>query len=274
MAMIKTLPKSWPLLAGSVIIAVIFAAAIWAPQLATHNPNQQQLQHRLKAPGAEDHMLGTDGLGRDVWSRLIYGSRISLLVGLISVTVGASLGTVIGLLAGYFGGIVDTLLSRLIDVIMAFPTILLALAIIAALGPSLVNSIIAVGVASAPGFARVVRGVVLSVRERDYIQAATALGSADLRTLLRHVLPNVNSPLIVLLSVGTGSAILVEASLSFLGLGVAPPTATWGSMITDGKQYMDSAPWISVFSGLAIALTVLGFNLLGDGLRDTLDTRL
>lgn len=266
--------KSWPLAVGITVIMIVLTAAIFAPQLATHNPNQQQLFLRLKPPGTEGHVLGTDALGRDVWSRLVYGSRISLQVGLIAVALAMSLGLVMGVLAGYFGGVVDMFLGRVIDVIMAFPTILLALAIVAALGPSLVNSIIAVGVASAPGFARVVRGVVLSTRERDYVQAATALGSTDPRILIKHVFPSVISPLVVMVSLGTGSAILVEASLSFLGLGVAPPTATWGSMITDGKQHMDIAPWISVVSGLAIAITVLGFNLLGDGLRDALDTRL
>lgn len=259
---------------GGSIVTLVVLAALFAPQLATHDPNAQKLFQRLMKPGQEGHLLGTDNFGRDILSRLIFGARISLQVGIVSVGLGAGLGLVMGLLAGFVGGIMDMAIGRIIDVIMAFPTILLALAIVAALGPSLINSIIAIGIASTPRFARVIRGVVLSAKEREYVHAATALGSSNLRIILRHVLPNILSPLIVMASLSIGTAILVEASLSFLGLGVAPPTPTWGSMITDGKGYMDTAPWISIFSGLAIMVAVLGFNLFGDGLRDTLDTRL
>ncbi len=266
--------RNAPLLIGAALVLLVLVAAVFAPQIATANPNHQTLSQRLRPPGDEGHLLGTDKVGRDVFSRIVYGSRVSLLVGVVAVSIAAGLGILFGLVAGYAGGWMDLVIGRVIDVVMAFPTILLALAVVAALGPSLMNSIIAIGVASMPRFARVVRGLALSVREREYVTAAAALGGSHLRLVLRHVFPNLVSPLIVLASLGIATAILVEASLSFLGLGVAPPTPTWGSMITDGKQYMDSAPWISGFSGLAIMLAVLGFNLLGDGLRDLLDTRL
>lgn len=272
--MLKRFTSSKPLLIGLSIVVLVILSAAFAPQLATHDPNAQSLRDRLVAPGVKSHILGTDNVGRDIWSRLVFGARISLQVAFVAVSIGAGIGLILGLVAGYAGGWVDMVIGRIIDVIMAFPTILLALAIVAALGPSLTNSIIAIGIASTPRFARVIRGVVISIREREYVSAANALGSSDLRILARHILPNVVSPLIILASLSTGTAILVEASLSFLGLGVAPPTPTWGSMITDGKQYMDLAPWISVYAGLAIMLSVLGFNLLGDGLRDALDTRL
>lgn len=272
--MLRKFRASKPLMIGTSIVLLVVLAAVFAPQLATHDPNAQKLAHRLLPPLAEGHLLGTDNVGRDIWSRVVYGARVSLKVAFVAVSIGAGAGLILGLIAGYVGGWVDMVIGRVIDVIMAFPTILLALAIVAALGPSLTNSIIAIGVASTPRFARVIRGVVLSISERDFVHAANALGSSDTRIVLRHILPNVASPIIVLASLSTGTAILVEASLSFLGLGVAPPTPTWGSMITDGKQYMDLAPWISVVAGLAIMLAVLGFNLLGDGLRDALDTRL
>jgi len=271
--MLKRRRLNAPLVIGGSLVILVVLAAVFAPVLATHEPTSQRLVHRLRPPGFEGYVLGTDNLGRDVWSRLVYGSRISLMVGGLAVGISVGIGLVLGLISGFMRGWVDMLIGRLFDIIMAFPTILLALAIVAALGPSLTNSIIAIGIASSPRFGRVVRGMVLSVREREYVHAATALGSSTWRILGLHVLPNVVSPLIVLASLGVGTAILVEASLSFLGLGVAPPTPTWGSMITDGKQYMDSAPWISIFSGLAIMVSVLGFNLFGDGLRDFLDVR-
>jgi peptide/nickel transport system permease protein len=272
--MLRKFLGSKPLVIGASIVLLVVFTAVFAPQLASHDPNAQSLAQRLKPPGDNGHFLGTDNVGRDIWSRLVFGARISLRVAFVAVSIGAGGGLLLGLLAGYAGGWIDMLVGRVIDVIMSFPTILLALAIVAALGPSLTNSIIAIGIASTPRFARVIRSVVISVREREFVNAATALGSSDLRIVLRHILPNVVSPLIILASLSTGTAILVEASLSFLGLGVAPPTPTWGSMITDGKQYMDLAPWISVYAGLAIMVAVLGFNLLGDGLRDAFDTRL
>ncbi|MFZ5825739.1 MAG: ABC transporter permease [Bacillota bacterium] len=259
---------------GGVIVLLMVLMALFAPQLAPIDPTLQNLPKRLSPPGTGQYWLGTDAFGRDVWSRLVYGSRISLQVGLISVSIGAAGGLLLGLASGYFGGWIDMLAGRVMDVIMAFPSILMALAIVSVLGPSLENAIIAIGITSIPRFFRVVRGAVLQVREREFVIAAQALGARDLRVMLRHVLPNTLSPVIVISSLGIATAILVEASLSFLGLGVAPPTPTWGSMITDGKQYIDLAPWISVYSGLATMVAVLGFNLLGDGLRDVLDPKM
>lgn len=272
--MMRRALRNKPILIGVCVVMLVTLAAILAPALATHNPIDTNLPMRLKPPGEAGHLMGTDPFGRDIWSRLVFGGRISLQVGLLAVGVGAICGLALGTAAGYLGGWTDLLVGRLLDIIMAFPTVLLALAIVAALGPSLTNSIIAIGITTVPRFARVIRGSVLAVREREYVLAASALGARPWWVLLSHVLPNVTSPLIVVTSLGIANAILVEASLSFLGLGVAPPTPTWGSMITDGKQYLDSAPWISGFSGLAIMTSVLGFNLFGDGLRDLLDPRL
>jgi peptide/nickel transport system permease protein len=259
---------------GGLIVLAVVLTAIFAPQLAGTDPIKQNLAKRLSAPGVAGFRLGSDAFGRDVWSRLIYGSRISLQVGLISVGISTVAGMALGLVTGYYGGWMDMAAGRVMDVIMAFPSILLALAIVSALGPSLNNAIIAIGVTSVPRFYRIVRSSVIQVRHRDFVQAATALGALDLRIILRHVLPNILSPLIVIASMNIATAILVEASLSFLGLGVSPPTPTWGSMITDGKQYIDTAPWISIYSGAAIMISVLGFNLLGDGLRDVLDPKM
>ncbi|MDQ7841889.1 MAG: ABC transporter permease [bacterium] len=263
-----------PMMVGAVIVLAVVVMALAAPVLAPADPTAIDLPMRLRPPGEDGRLLGTDGFGRDVWSRLVFGTRVSLQVGVVAVSIGAVAGLVVGLAAGYFGGWVDMLTGRVLDVVMAFPTILLALAVVAALGPSLTHSMIAIGLTSIPRFARVTRGAVLAVRGRDFVQAAEALGAPTSRILAVHVLPNVLSPLVVMVSLGVGSAILVEASLSFLGLGVAPPTPTWGSMITDGKHYIDLAPWISGFAGLFIMVTVLGFNLLGDGLRDLSDPKL
>ncbi len=267
----KRNPLIW---VGGVIVLGLILVAIFAPQLATADPVKQSLTQRFSAPGTNGFVLGSDNFGRDVWSRLVYGSRISLWVGLISAGIGVSAGLVLGVLSGYFGGVIDMVMGRVMDVIMAFPSILLALAIVSALGPSLQNAVIAIGITSIPRFFRVVRGSVIQVREREFVVAAEALGARDLWIMLRHVLPNIMSPIIVVSSLNIATAILVEASLSFLGLGVAPPTPTWGSMITDGKQNMETAPWISLYSGVAIMVAVLGFNLLGDGLRDVLDPKM
>lgn len=264
-------PLVW--VGGAIVLALVLIA-IFAPLITTMDPVSQNLPKRLSPPGTDGYRLGTDAFGRDVFSRLVYGARISLQVGLISVTIGGVGGLFFGMLAGYFGGWLDMVMGRIIDVIMAFPSILLALAIVSALGPSLNNAIIAIGITTIPRFFRVVRGSVIQLRERDFVIAANALGAPDIWTMFRHIFPNILSPLIVVASLGIATAILVEASLSFLGLGVAPPTPTWGSMITDGKQYLDRAPWISIYSGGIIMLAVLGFNLLGDGLRDVLDPKM
>jgi peptide/nickel transport system permease protein len=261
-----------------VVLGVILAAAL-APLIAPFDPLEQDIGQRLREPGWQDvrghvHALGTDHLGRDILSRIVYGSRIALLVGLAAVLISGILGMVIGLVAGYFGGRVDDFLMRLADVQLAFPFILLAIAVIGVLGPSLRNIIIVIGVSSWVVYARVVRGEVLSIREREYVQAAVALGSRHVRVLRQHVLPNTLTPWLVVATIEMARVIVTESALSFLGLGVQPPTPTWGGMLADGRVYLSTAWWLATFPGLAILVTVLGINLFGDGLRDTLDPRL
>jgi peptide/nickel transport system permease protein len=263
-----------PLWIGSVLVALVVITALAAPLLAPHDPNAQSLVDRLASPGEHGYLLGTDQFGRDLLSRLIYGSRISLEVGCLAVALGASIGLVLGIVAGFFGSWLDTIIGRVFDILLSFPAILLALAIVATLGPSLTNMVVAIGVTTTPQYGRVLRSAALAVRDREFIQASAMLGGSRPYILVRHVLPNVLSPLIVTATLGIATAILVEATLSFLGLGIAPPTASWGSIISDGKQFLDTAPWISSLAGLAIMLAVLGFSLLGDGLRDVLDPRL
>ncbi len=258
---------------GAVVLVAVVAAAIAAPLLATHDPIANSLRERLRAPSTA-HLFGTDDFGRDVWSRVVWGTRISLLVSTIVVTVAAIGGSAVGLVVGYAGGRVDEVSMRVIDVLLAFPALLLALAVMAALGSSLVNVIVAVAVAFLPRFARLERSVVIAVRERDFVMAAIAMGSDRLRVLWRHIVPNCLAPVIVMATASAADAILVEASLSFLGLGVQPPAPTWGAVISDGRSFLQNAPWISGFSGLAIMVTVLGLNLLGDGIRDVLDPTL
>lgn len=270
----KRLLGSKPFVVGAALVLCVVIAAICAPLLAPADPALQDLGHRLAAPGSPGHLLGTDQFGRDLISRLIHGARVSLQAGVVAVAVGASVGLVLGLCAGYLGGWVDLLIGRVFDVILSFPAILLALAIVAVLGPSLLNAIIAIGFTTIPNYGRVMRSAIIAVRTREFMQASEAFGASSSYVMIRHALPNVLPPLIVTTSLGVASAILIEATLSFLGLGVPPPTATWGSIINDGKQYLDIAPWISSLAGLAIVVAVLGFSLIGDGLRDVLDPRL
>ena len=270
---VRVLRRHVGLSLGAAVLLLVLLAAALAPVLATHDPIANSLRERLTAPSAA-HFFGTDDFGRDVWSRVVWGARISLLVATIVLLVAAVGGAVIGLLAGYFGGRVDDVLMRLVDMVLAFPPLLLALAVMAALGSSLVNVVIAISVAFLPRFARVQRSVVLSIKERDYVLAATGLGASHARILRSHIVPNCIAPAIVLVTVSAADAILVESALSFLGLGVQPPAATWGAVISDGRSFLRNAPWISSFSGAAIMLTVLGLNLLGDGLRDLLDPTL
>jgi peptide/nickel transport system permease protein len=265
--------KSKPLLAGAVLVLVVVVTAVFAPLLAPHDPYTQVLGDRLMGPGTPGHLLGTDQFGRDLISRLIYGSRVSLEAGVVAVAIGAGVGLLLGLAAGYLGGWVDMLIGRVFDVILSFPSILLALVIVAVLGPSLLNVIVAIGITTVPNYGRVLRGAVIALRKREFMQASEAFGASSAYVLTRHALPNVVPPLIVVSSLGIATAILVEATLSFLGLGVPPPTATWGSIINDGKQYLDIAPWISSLAGVAIVIAVLGFSLFGDGLRDVLDPK-
>jgi peptide/nickel transport system permease protein len=277
--LVRRLTRRRTALFGLLVVALVVLVAVLAPVVSPFDPLEQDIGQRLKPPGWQDaqgrvHPLGTDHLGRDIAARIIFGSRVALLVGLASVLISGLLGMLIGLVAGYFGGRVDDFLMRLADVQLAFPFILLAIAVIGVLGPSLRNIIIVIGVSSWVVFARIVRGEVLSIREREYVQAAVALGSRDGRILLRHVLPNTFTPWLVVATLDMARVIVIESALSFLGLGVQPPTPTWGGMLADGRVYLSTAWWLATFPGLAILVTVLGINLFGDGLRDTLDPRL
>jgi peptide/nickel transport system permease protein len=258
---------------GLVVVALVLFVALSADVIAPYNPDQAQRAGVLTAP-ALAHWLGTDQLGRDVLSRIIHGTRTSVQAGVVSVGFALIAGVSIGLLAGYHGGWIDDLLVLLVDALWSFPTLVLALAIAASLGPGLTNAMLAIGVVFTPVFARLVRGQTLSVRERDFVMAARALGAGSGRIMLRHIWPNVTAPIIVQTSLLVASAIVVEAALSFLGLGIEPPTSSWGSMLKAGYQYMQQAPWLSFAPGTAIFVTVLAFNLLGDGLRRGLDPRL
>jgi peptide/nickel transport system permease protein len=259
--------------AGLMLITVFALVALFAPLLAPANPLKQVLSARLKPPMAA-HWLGTDQLGRDVLSRMIFGARISLLVGVVVVGLAGSLGTFVGLVAGYAGGWLDEGLMRLTDIFFAFPALILAMAISGALGPSLTNAMIAIAVVSWPVYARLVRAQVLTLREREYVEAARSLGASTPRIIWQHILPNTLAPLLVQASFDMGGAILAAAGLSFIGFGTQPPTPEWGVMISDGRNYISTQPWLSLFPGLAILFTVAAFNLVGDGLRDALDPRI
>ena len=259
---------------GIAVVVIIVAMAAFAPLVAGHDPNAIDLINLLQPPSGA-HWLGTDVQGRDVWARLLYGARISLAVGLVSQGVALVLGVVLGLIAGFYGKWVDEIVMRLADVTLAFPTLLLLIAMAAALQPSMGVIFVTIGVVGWAGMARLVRGQVLVVRQLEYVQAARAIGVGDIRIMLRHVLPNVIAPVVIAATLGIAGAIMAEAALSFLGLGVQPPTASWGSMIADGRDLdqLRNAPWTSLAPGLAIGAAVLGFNLLGDALRDALDPR-
>lgn len=262
--------RNYAALVGLVIVLLLIAVAIFAPQLTEVSPAAQNLRARLQPPSLE-HPFGTDEFGRSMLSRVIYGTRISLLTGLAPVALSLVLGTFIGLVAGFFGGRLDGVLMRLMDVLLAFPSLLLALAVVGALGPGLTNAILAIAIVNIPQYARLVRSVVLGTREEDFVQAARSLGAASPRIILRHVFPSTIGALTVQATLGIGFAILAMSGLSFLGLGVQPPTADWGEMLARGRRFLPDATWLLIFPGAAISLTVLGFNLLGDGLRDALD---
>jgi peptide/nickel transport system permease protein len=273
-------PRRWPVLlrspltvAGLVLVSMFALSAIFAPLLAPADPLKQVLSTRLKPPTAA-HWLGTDQLGRDMLSRLLFGARISLLIGVVVVGLAGSLGTVVGLVAGYAGGWLDESLMRLTDVFFAFPALILAMAISGAIGPSLTNAMIAIAVVSWPVYARLVRAQVLTLREREYVEAARSLGASSARIIWQHILPNTLAPLLVQASFDLGGAILAAAGLSFIGFGTQPPTPEWGVMISEGRNYIATQPWLSLFPGLAILFTVAAFNLIGDGLRDAFDPRL
>ena len=277
--LLRRLVRRRTALFGMLVVLGVMLAAVLAPVVSPFDPLEQDIGQRLREPGWQDtqgrlHPLGTDHLGRDILARIVFGSRIALVVGLAAVAISGVLGMLIGLVAGYFGGRVDDFLMRLADIQLAFPFILLAIAVIGVLGPSLQNIIIVIGVSSWVVYARVVRGEVLSIREREYVQAAIALGSQHWRVLRHHVLPNTLTPWLVVATLDMARVIVIESALSFLGLGVQPPTPTWGGMLADGRVYLSTAWWLATFPGLAILITVLGINLFGDGLRDTLDPRL
>ena len=259
---------------GVLVILAIIVMAIAAPLIARHDPTEIDLINQLTGPSSE-HWMGTDIQGRDVWARLVYGARVSLSVGLVSQGIALALGLALGLIAGYYGRWIDELVMRLADVTLAFPTLLLLIALVAALQPSLTVVFLTIGLVGWAGMARLVRGQVLVVRELEYVQAMRALGARNARIIVRHVLPAVIAPVLIAATLGVAAAIMAEASLSFLGLGVQPPTPSWGAMIADGRDLsqLRGAPWTSLFPGLAIGMTVLGFNLLGDALRDALDPR-
>lgn len=258
---------------GSGILLLFILMAILAPLIAPFDPYYMDGAAVLKAPGG-DHPLGTDNMGRDILSRVIYGSRISLWVSVVSVSIATVLGLTFGILAGYYGGVPDTVLSRLTDIMFSFPEVLLALLIMSILGASLNNIIIAIGIVYTPIFARISRGAVLSVRSSLYIEASRSIGVSDRNIILRHIIPNILSPVIVQVTLSLAFAILAEASLSFLGIGVEPDIPSWGVMLSNGKDWLELAWWSAVFPGVFICLAVLGFNILGDGLRDILDPKL
>lgn len=265
--------KSKTALIGVIIIVLLVLTAILAPVIATHSPTAQDIVNRYQAPSS-DHLLGTDELGRDIFSRIVYGTRISIQIGVIAVGISLAIGVLLGGIAGYYGRWIDQIVMRFIDIMMAFPSILMAIALVAVLGPSLQNAMVAVGIVGIPQFARIVRSAVLSIKENEYIEAAKSIGAKHGRILIQHVLPNCVAPIIVQATLGVGTAILDAAGLSFLGLGAQPPTPEWGAMLSDGRAAIQNAPWVVAFPGLAIFFVVLGFNLFGDGLRDALDPRL
>jgi peptide/nickel transport system permease protein len=257
---------------GGLIVLVVILTALVAGVVAPFDP-VSQLARPLEPPNGT-YVLGADELGRDVLSRVIHGARVSLYVGIVSVAIALVSGSILGLLAGYYGGKIDNLIMRVMDILFGLPAIVLAIAITSVLGPSLNSVLVAIGIVYAPQFARVARAPTLSLRERDFVTAARAVGARDLWIVSRHILPNMTAPIVVQATVAFSTAILTEATLSYLGLGTQPPTPSWGTMLNAGKQVLLLAPWTSIFPGLAIAVTVLGFNLLGDGLRDALDPRL
>jgi peptide/nickel transport system permease protein len=277
---LRRLSRRRTALFGLIVMLVVLVTALAAPWVSPFDPIEQDIgDRRLKPPGWRDdagrlHALGTDHLGRDLLSRIVHGAQPALMVGFAAVVISGLLGLTAGLVSGYFGGRVDDVLMRLADIQLAFPFILLAIAVIGVLGPSLPTIIAVIGVSSWVVYARVVRSAVLSLREREFVQAALALGSRDGRVLLRHVLPNALTPWLVVATLDMARVIVIESALSFLGLGVQPPTPTWGGMLADGRVYISTAWWLATFPGLAILVTVLGINLFGDGLRDTLDPRL
>lgn len=268
----KKLKKNKGAMIGASILLFFITTSVLAPYLAQYPVNEMRYDESLLPPGAA-HWLGTDEFGRDIFTRVLYGGRVSLLMGLVAVSIAGTVGVFLGVIAGYYRRI-DIYIMQLIDILMAFPSLLMAIAIVAILGVGLTNAMIAVAISVIPSFVRVVRGAVLAVREKEYIESAKALGVKDWKIILKHILPNVASPIIVLATLEFGACILAAAALSFLGLGAQPPNPEWGALVYVGKSFLSQAWWMTLFPGLSIMLVVLGFNLLGDGLRDALDPRL
>jgi peptide/nickel transport system permease protein len=271
---LKTLYKNKLATVGLLIVFTLVVLSVFAPAIAPHDPIEQDYSSTLLPPLSENHSLGTDALGRDILSRTIYGTRYALLIGVAVVSIEVLIGMLLGLTAGFYGGVIDNILMRLNDVMLAIPTIVLALAIAGALGGGITNMIIAIGVSGWREFARLARGTTLSIKEYTYIESARSIGASNLRIIARHIMPNLVGPVIVFVSLYIPFAILWSAALSFLGLGAQPPLPEWGAIIAGGRDYLATAWWIATFPGLAIMVTVLGFNFLGDGLRDALDPRL
>jgi peptide/nickel transport system permease protein len=258
---------------GLIVVLIFLILAIFAPLIAPYDPLERNLKENLQQPNAK-HLLGTDAIGRDTLSRLIHGARISLIVGVLVVTIAGGVGVILGAIAGYFGGIIGAVIMRLMDTLMTIPMMILALAISALLGGGLKNVVIALGVGLIPGYARMMTSQVLVFKETDYVMAERSMGASNLRILLRHIVPNSFSPILVMITMMMGTTILAEAGLSFIGIGITPPTPAWGSMVTDGRNYLLTNPMLSVAPGVAIMLLVFSFNMVGDGLRDALDPRL
>jgi len=265
--------KNRTALAGGIIAVLIVIGSIFAPWLAPYDPLAQDMVYRLSGSSPQ-HLLGTDDFGRDVLSRIIWGSRISLIIGLCSVGFGLVIGTILGMIAGFYRGRVETAIMRFIDIVMCFPDLILAVAVTAVLGANLVNLILTIGMVMTPRFARLAHGALLSIRESEYVTAAQAIGVQVPRILRKHIFPNISGELLVAGTLWVGEAIRLEANLAFIGLGVQPPTPTWGNMTREGVEVLINAPWISVYAGLSILITVLSFNMLGDGVRDMIDPRL
>lgn len=269
----KRLCKSPLAMFGLFIVGLLIFFAITADFVAPYRYDQQSLMDAFQAPSKE-HFFGTDEFGRDIFSRIIYGSRISLQVGLIAVSISVIFGGFLGAVAGYYGGRIDNVIMRCMDILLAIPSILLAIAIAASLGPGLYNMMVAVGISSTPQYARIIRGSVLSLRDQEFVEAARAVGSSDSRIILKHIIPNCLAPIIVQCTLGVASAILTAAGLSFIGLGIQPPIPEWGAMLSGGREYIRDYAYMTIFPGLAIMITILALNFLGDGLRDVLDPKL
>jgi peptide/nickel transport system permease protein len=269
----RRLSKNKLAMVGLFVVAILFAVAIFAPYLAPYPPDEIDTSQVLADP-SRAHLLGTDVLGRDVLSRIIFGAGVSLSVGFVAVGISTMIGVLLGAVSGYYGGWVDKVIMRFVDIMLCFPTFFLILAVIAFVGPSIWNIMVVIGVTSWMGVTRLIRAEFLSIRERDFVSAAISQGAGDLRIIFLHILPNAMAPVLVAATLGVASAVLVESALSFLGIGVQPPDPSWGNMLTEGKDNIEIAWWLSVFPGLAILVTVMGYNLLGEGIRDSLDPRL